>query len=132
MEHASHTQVRTESFWIGTDLEQSLRGALEQQVVDTSLVLIGDVADEGGHGEHDMEVRDRQQLGLALGEPLARSGALTLRTVPIATGVVGDVGALAGVTADDMATELCATATLDGRHHLELVQAQVARVLTTP
>ena len=38
----------------------------------------------------DMEVRHRQQLGLALGEPLARSSTLALGTVPVAATVVGD------------------------------------------
>jgi hypothetical protein len=39
-----------------------------------------------------VEIRHRQQLFLALGQPLARRRSLTLRTVPVAAGVVGDLG----------------------------------------
>jgi hypothetical protein len=36
-------------------------------------------------GEHDMEVRHRQQFGLALGEPIGARQTLALRAVPVAT-----------------------------------------------
>src|SRR6202011_2187891 len=64
------------------------------------------------------------ELGLALGQPLARRRSLALRTVPIATGVVADlrVTALLVLAACDMAAELCRAAVLDRRHHLELLE----------
>ena len=37
-----------------------------------------------------MEVADRQQVGLALGEPGARGRALALGAVPVTTAVIGD------------------------------------------
>ena len=40
--------------------------------------------DLAGQREHDVEVRHRQQLGLALGEPLLGGGALALRAMPVA------------------------------------------------
>jgi hypothetical protein len=42
---------------------------LEQQVVDDGLVLVRDVGDLGRQREDDVEVSDRQQICLALGEP---------------------------------------------------------------
>ena len=45
-----------------------------------------------------MEVSDRQQVGLPLGEPYPRRRALTLRTVPVAAGVI-DNAPLAAVLA---------------------------------
>jgi hypothetical protein len=57
-------------FRIGTDGEQGLGGGFEQEIIDDGLVLIGDIANLGGHGEHDMEVGDGQEFGFALGEPL--------------------------------------------------------------
>ena len=77
-------------FGIGGDRQHRLRGRPEQQVVDQRLVLEGDVGDLGRQREHDMEVADRQQVGLALGEPGARRGALALGAVPVAAAVVGD------------------------------------------
>ena len=59
---------------------------LEQEVVDHGLVLEGDVGDRGRQREHDMEVGHRQQLGLALGEPVPGRRALALRAVPVAAG----------------------------------------------
>ena len=54
-------------------------GGPEQQVVDDRLVLPGDVGDLGRQREDDVEIADRQQVGLALGEPGSRGGALALR-----------------------------------------------------
>jgi hypothetical protein len=42
-----------------------------------------------------------QQFALAIGQPLLGSGGLTLRTVPVAAGVVGDAQVGAGLTAFD-------------------------------
>src|SRR5260221_13467005 len=76
-------------FWIGGDRGQRLGRGFEQDVVDDGLVLIGDVADRRRQGEHHVIVRHRQQLGLALGEPLLGGGALALRTVAASVAVCG-------------------------------------------
>src|SRR5262249_33022490 len=72
-----------------------------------------------------MEVADGQQLGLPLGEPLARRRALTLWTMPVATTVVSDdrVTTAGVLTARDMAAERRGPAALDRRHDLELAEA---------
>ena len=57
---------------------------VEQQAIDRGLVVECNVSDLGRQGEDDVEVSNRQQVGLALGEPGARGGALTLGTVPVA------------------------------------------------
>ena len=49
-----------------------------------ALVLVGDVAEFGRQRVDDMEILDRQQLGLALGEPPARGSALALGAMPVA------------------------------------------------
>src|SRR5476651_638587 len=81
-----------------------------------------------------MKVRHRQQLGLALGQPLACSSTLTLGAVPVAAAIVGDdgVSALLVLATRDMAAEGCRTATLDGRHHLQLADANVANIGSAP
>src|SRR6266568_2375546 len=65
-----------------------------------------------------MEVRHRQELGFALGQPLACGSALTLGAVPVAAAVVGDdgVSALLVLAARHMAAEYCRAAALDRAH----------------
>ena len=63
-----------------------LGGGPEQEVVDDGLVLEGDVGDLGRQREDDVEVGDRQQFGLALGQPLRAARALALRAMPVAAG----------------------------------------------
>ena len=86
--------------------------SLEQDAVDCGLVLVGYIGDLSRQREHEVEVRHRQQLFLALGQPFARRRSLTLWAMPVAAGIVGDLGmaALLVLTARDMAAELCRAA----------------------
>ena len=90
VEHGGDADAGAEMLRIGGDRQHRLRCRPEQQVVDQRLVLEGDVGDLGRQREDDMEVADRQEVGLALGEPGARGGALALGAVPVAAAVVGD------------------------------------------
>jgi len=45
-----------------------------------------DLGDGRGQGEHDVEVGDRQQLGLARIEPVGTRQGLALRAVPVTAG----------------------------------------------
>jgi len=71
---------------IGRDGDHGLGRGLEQDVVDHGLVLVGDVGDLGRQREHDVEVRHRQQLGLARGEPFPCRRSLAFGAMPVATG----------------------------------------------
>ena len=90
VEHGGDADAGAEVLRIGRDRQHRLRRRPEQQVVDERLVLEGDVGDLGRQREDDVEVADRQQVGLALGQPGARGRALALGTVPVAAAVVGD------------------------------------------
>ena len=79
MEHGGDADARAEVLGIRRDRQHRLRCRLEQQVVDQRLVVERDVGDLGGQREHDVEVADRQQVGLALGKPCTRGRALALR-----------------------------------------------------
>ena len=79
VEYGGDADARAEVLWIRRDRQHRLRCRAEQQVIDRRLVLEGDVGDLGGQREHDMEVADRQQVGLPLGEPCTRGRALALR-----------------------------------------------------
>ena len=111
-----------------------LGGSLHEQVVDHGFVLIGYAAELGRQRVNHMKILDRQQFGLALGEPLPCDSALTLWAVPVATTVVGDEGVSAGLVlaTRNVAAERGRAAALDGRHHLQLVEAHVPAVGLTP
>src|SRR6202022_4901384 len=52
--------------------------------------------------------------------------------MPVAAGVVGDDGVRTLLTALDVPAERCGTAALDGRHYLQLVEADVTGICRTP
>ena len=79
-----------------------------------------------------MEVRNRKQVGLPRGEPFRRGGALTLRAMPVAAAVVGNDRVGAVFAARDMAAERRRAAARDGRHHLQLVEADVPGIGSAP
>jgi hypothetical protein len=78
MEHGGGADAGSEVSGIGGDGEQRLGRGAEQQVVDHRLVLVGDWGDLGRQGEDKVEVADRQQVGLAGGEPIPCRCALAL------------------------------------------------------
>ena len=126
VEHGRDADAGAEVARVGGDRQHGLRRRPEQQVVDRGLVGEGDVGDLGRHREHDVEVADGQQVRLARRQPLARGRALALGAVPVAAGVVGDAGVAAALAGLDVASERRGATGLDGRHHLELAEADVA------
>ena len=81
VQHGGEADARAEMFRVGGDRDQRLGGGPEQEVVDGGLVLERDRADRRRQGEDDVIIGDRQEFGLALGEPLPRRRALALRAV---------------------------------------------------
>ena len=126
VEHGGEADAGAEMFWISADDEQRLGRRAEQQIVDHRLVLIGDWGDLGRQCEDHVEVVDRQQIGLAGGEPILRHRALALGAMAVAARVVGDPEVIAILAALDMTAERGRAAGLDGRHHLAAAQAQMA------
>ena len=71
VQHGSEADARAEMLRVGGDGDQRLSGGPEQEVVDGGLVVERDGADRSRQGEDDVIVGNRQELGLALGEPLS-------------------------------------------------------------
>src|SRR5271169_3937302 len=132
VEHGGDADAGAEMLWIGGDGEQCLGRCAEQQIVDDRLVLVGNRGDLGRHGEDQVEIADRQEIGLAGGEPVLRRRALALGTMAIAAGVVGDPAVAAILAALDVAAERGRAAALDGRHHLELAEAHMPGIGFAP
>ncbi len=97
-----------------------------------SFVGVGDRADRRGQGEHHVVIRHGQEVRLACFEPALRGTALALGTVPVTARVVGDLRFGTRRTAQRMAAQGGAAALLDGRHDLQLAEAQVAPLVFSP
>src|SRR5439155_2726737 len=107
-------------------------GRAEQQVVNHCLVLVGDWGDLGRQREDHVEIADRQQIGLAGGEPIRRCHALTFWAMAVATRVVSDATVAAILAALDMPAECDRAALLDCGHDLELTPAHMPGIGSTP
>jgi hypothetical protein len=103
---------------LASQLQAGLASRAGQQIIDYGFVLSGDVCYLCRQGEHDMEVANRQQVGLALGQLGTSSDALTLRAVPVAAGVVGDPPVPAIIAGLDVTAQRGGAAILDDRHEL--------------
>ena len=120
VQDGDHAGLGAEVLRVGTDGADRLGRGLEQDVVDDRLVLQGDGGDGRRHGENDMEIRNWQEFGTTIGEPLGARQALALGAVPIAARVVGDAGLAAVLALLDMAAERCGAAGLHGGHDTAL------------
>ncbi len=132
VQHGGEADAGAEALGIAGDGGKGLGRRLEQDVVDRSLVVVGDVGDRGREREHHVVVGDRQQLGLAFGQPFLGGEALALGTMAVAARVVGDERMLALLAARDMPAESRRAAALDGRHDRQLAEAHVAGVGAAP
>jgi hypothetical protein len=125
VEHGGDADAGAEVLRVCRNRQHRLRRCAKQQVVDRCLVLERDVGDLGWEREDDVEVADREQVRLALGQPGARGVSLALGAVPVATAVVGDPQMSAVLTGLHVAAQRGGAALLDRRHHLELGKAQM-------
>src|ERR1700722_2486892 len=90
MQHGKETNVSAEQSGVAGGFKQRGCGSAEQDRVDLFRVLERQPADLGGQREHDMEIGNRQKVGLALRQPPGASRSLALGTVPIPTRVIKD------------------------------------------
>ncbi len=125
MQNREEADLGIQALGIRSDLEQCCRARSQQQRVGDSLVLQGQLREDARHSEDDMQVAHRQQLAATVLEPTLASVGLTLRTMPIATRVVGDGRTVAAVAAlIEMSTERSGAATLDRGEHLQMSPAE--------
>ena len=128
VQHRDRADLGAEIATVGGDVAQGLCRGAEQDGIDHRLVVERDLGGRRRHGEHDVEVRHRQQFGLALREPVGARQALALRTVPVAAGVVGVANQPAVGAVLDMPAQRRRPARLDRRHDAALGAAEMGRV----
>ena len=119
-----------EPAWIGGERRHRLGGSLEQDGIDDGLVLESDRGDRCGKCEDDVEIGNRKQVGLTRGEPRGSGCPLTLRTVPIAAGIIGDACRAAVVASLHVAAERLGPARNDRAHHAPLDPPQMTGMYT--
>lgn len=132
MKHGRDTDPGTEVLGVGGDPDHRVCARPHQEIVDLPFVLVGDVRDRFGQCEDEVEIPHGQQFGLARRQPCSCRTRLAFGTVPIPARIVGDVLVRAVFTPDDMAAERRRAAALDGAHHLQLAEADVARIGRPP
>ncbi len=98
---------------VSRNLDHRICADTHQQVVNLPIVLMRDVGDRLRQREDKMEISDRQQFGLAGGQPRLRRAGLAFGAMAIAAGVVGDMLMTTVFAMSDMPTERCRATTLD-------------------
>ena len=83
MEHAKKPDVCSQMLRVTSEFEQRCGTGSEQQIVKQPLVLQDERGEFVRQSEDEMEVRDRQQLSPALGQPAGACGPLTSGAVPV-------------------------------------------------
>ena len=96
----------------------------KSQVYSRAAVPIGQRQQRMREREDDVHIRHVEELTLARVEPALAGLRLTLRTVAIATGVVGDGPMPAGAAAIDMPAERGGPTARDGAQHGSLLHAE--------
>jgi hypothetical protein len=91
MEYREAPDVRAQMVRITGHGQEGFGHSLKEEIVHHPWVLQREGTEGMGEGKHHMDVRDVEQLCVAGGEPGGLCAAWTLRTMPIATGVIGDL-----------------------------------------
>src|SRR5579871_5826205 len=125
MQHAEEANFCAEMSRIAGDFEKSFRAGAEQQIVDDFLVLQGQCCELSRKYEDYMDIARRKKFSLPCGDPAFASRRLTLRTVAVAAGVIGDGGAMPAAGAFiEMTAECGGTTARDGQQHFDVLPAE--------
>ena len=130
MQDGDAADLGAEPARIGGERRHCLGGGLEQDGIDDGLVLESDRGDRCRKRKDDVEIGNRQQVGFSRGEPRGSGCPLTLRTVPIAAGIIGDACHAAVVASLHVAAERLGPARNDRAHHAPLDPTEMTGMYT--
>ncbi len=94
--------------------------------------MVGDFGDLRRHGEDNVKVGHVQEVSLARLEPVLGDLALAFGAMAVAAGIVGDRCVAAVFASGDMTAKGRGAAVFDGRHDLELAEADMALIGLAP
>lgn len=130
VQNSGNPKLRAKMFGIGTDSGECFGRGAKQDGVNDGFVLVGDRTNVWRQSEHNMEVRDWQKIRLPVGKPLGARSSLALRTMAIATRVVGNAGCAAVIALLEVAAERGRPARRDGAHDAALDATEMTGVGT--
>jgi hypothetical protein len=123
MQNAEEADFCTEVLGIAGHFEESFCTGAKQEIVEDLLVL----QDQGGQmtrkREDHMDVARWEKLLLTCCEPAIASSCLTLRAVPISTGVVGDGTMSAASALIEMSAERGGATPRNRQEHFDVLPA---------
>jgi hypothetical protein len=113
---------------VESDFLKGFGNGLEEEINDVARCCAKEGMQRLGDGEDDVEVRDRKKISLLTLDPSSSLERLTLRTVPVPAGVVGDLPVAAAITLTDMTPERGRPAAQDCPYHARLLAAEGAQL----
>src|SRR5712691_5211323 len=129
VEDGGDAEVAAEMTRVAAEARERGGRGLEQESVDQPGMALGEGVEGVREGEDDVEVRNREHLAAARGEPALGGHALAFRAVTVATRVVADAFRAAGRADGAVATERRRAAVSDGAQGAALSAAQRVGVL---
>jgi len=91
MQHPKEPDLRAQIAWVACHSQERLGHSLKEEVIEHPWVLEREGTEDMREGKHHMDVWNIEQFCFAGGEPGGLCAAWTLGTMPIATGVIGDL-----------------------------------------
>jgi hypothetical protein len=120
MQHGEEANIRSETPWVGGNLQQGVGNGPEHQGVEDPGILQGYRRQTVGHCKDYVKILHWQQLGLPSLKPLCSGQRLTLGTVAIPARVVDWELMCAGVALIEVTTESGRPALLNRLHYFVL------------
>jgi hypothetical protein len=128
MQNRREADLGTEMLAIAGNGFERLGRRLKQKAVDNLLVLVPDGGNLLPQREDDVEILNRQQIGLARFQPRPSGRALARRTMSVSAAAVGDLSKPALLAAPNVASQRRRAAGLDRPHHATLATIEVAGI----
>jgi hypothetical protein len=124
VQNADETNLRAQPFGVGRNFEHGGSAGAEKQVIQNPGVAQTETVQLMRQSEYDVEVWNAEQFLLSRSEPALASLCLTLRTVPVPAGVIGDGLMTALGALIDVAAQSRRSAASDSPQHAQLLEAQ--------
>jgi hypothetical protein len=123
------TDLSTQMFGVGCDLQHGGRAGLKQKVLKDARIALTKWNQSMRQCEDYVEVRHAEQFFLSRGEPALARLRLALGAVAVAAAVIRDGLVAAAWTIIDMSAQSRSAALSDGAQHLQLLIAEMLAVL---
>ena len=90
VQNAEEADLGSEVLGVGRNFEHGLRAGAEEQIVEQAWMALTERVQLVGQGKDDVEVGHAEQILFAPCQPALACLGLALRTVAVATGVIGN------------------------------------------